>query len=372
MSTNLTLLVHDYDAAAARERRAQLQQVLPDAAVMSFEHRHRLLSFIAELEPVPDLGTWPLALIDLQGDGPEARGEHLLATINEHPSLTHRVALIAFTRYGFASRDGSLRAKGARAVLSPLKLKHQRGLRRGLNLLAKGSTDFAHIGEAPSNRKDEEVIRQLVRLFPDLSDPALDEQACWEQAREILHICRLAYEGYDDEAIKTATGLKRRQFDRLVEQLTENPAARALNLVPAAGTKANLGKVIEILRPHLDETQLIWVATEERHELHGRVRIDWVRDRVADRYPSAADPAELGDDAWIPPAYLDALRRFLSIYQGVPKRARDPEGNQDPTAVAVGHLAGELGVEFDQANHFVVHALMCLEDAEYERQKIAA
>jgi hypothetical protein len=372
MTGSLTLLVHDYDPAAVQERWRQLEAVLPDATVVPFPRRDVLLAYIADLDPAPPLGPWPLALIDLQGEGPEARGEHLLATINEHPDLTGRVALVAFTRYNFEGRDESLRAMGARAVLSPRNLRRQKDLRRGLELLAQGSTDFARIGEPPSRGKDQEAMLQLAQLFPELADPDMDEQVRWERAREILHICRLDHEGYDDKAIKAAMGLERRRrwFDGLRKQLTTNRVARAADLVPPAG-KAKLGKVIEFLHPQLDETELIWEVTEERNRLRGTGRIDWARDRISDRYQEGVAPDELQEDDWIPPTYLQALRRFLAIYDELPKRSRGGK-KADPIDAALAQVAEEMEIDFDRANHYVTHAVMCLEDAEYEREKLAA
>ncbi|MBS1894044.1 MAG: hypothetical protein JST59_22320 [Actinobacteria bacterium] len=367
---DLTILVHDYDPMAVRERREQLEQALPEAVILPFNRRERLLAAIAEMDPVPDLGPWPLALIDLQGEESEARGEHLLATINENPDLKDRVALIAFTRYGFENRDDALRAMGTRAVLSPLNLEKQEGLSSELELLARGSRNFAHLGEPPSSRHDEEVVRQLGRLFPELQDKRLDEREGWERAREILHVCRLDFEGYDDVAIQAAAGLSRRQFDKLRDQLTANPAARAANIVSAGGKKPNLGKVIEFLRPHLDETPLIWDVTVERDRLSGTGRIEWVRDRVADRYPPGEE-LDKRDDAWIPPLYLRALRRFLAIYDSLPKKSPSPrKGRYDPVKEALAQLAVEMEMTRDQAKHYVTHAVLCLEDAEYERSEL--
>jgi hypothetical protein len=368
----LTILVHDYDPVAVRDRRKQLEQALPGAVVLPFNRRERLLAAIAEMDPAPPLGPWPLALIDLlQGEESEARGEHLLATINEHPGLTSRVALIAFTRYGFENRDDALRAMGTRAVLSPLNLERQDGLRSELELLARGSTNFAHLGEPPSSRHDEEVVRQLGRLFPEVEDKKLDERERWERARKTLHVCRLDFEGYDDVAIQRAAGLTRRQFDKLRAQLTANPAARAANIVSAGGKTPNLGKVIEFLRPCLDETPLIWDVTVERDRLSGTGRIEWVRDRVADRYPPGEEPGALPDDAWIPPLYLQALLRFLAIYDALPKKSPGPrKGRYDPVKEALAQLAVAMEIDRDRAKHYVTHAVLCLEDAEYERSEL--
>lgn len=366
----LTLLIHDYDEAAALERRDQLERALPDAEAIAFHRRDEFLAAIAKLDPAPIDGPWPLALIDLQGEGQEAPGEHLLATINEHPDLTGRVALIAFTRYGFKNRSDALRAMGARAVLNPIDLDREEGLRSELQLLAEGSTEFVHIGKPAARGKDRELIRRLSFLFPELDDEGMDERARWERAREIIHICRRDREGCDDTEIKDAFGLTRRKFDKLRNQLTTNPAARRAGIMPPSGKTADLGKVIEYLRPYLDETPLIWDATIERNRLSGTGRISWVRDRVVDRYPPEVAADELHDDAWIPSFYLDALRRFLSIYDSLPKKAPAPSQKKyDPIRAALEQLAAALEVSFDCANHYVTHAVMCIEDDESERSE---
>jgi hypothetical protein len=364
----LTLLVHDYDPAAAKKRSSDLRKAVPNATVHTFHRRDRLLRWISELEPVEGEEHWPLALIDLQGeDDLEARGEHLLATINEHPRLRDRVALVAFTRYGFETRHDVLRAMGARAILSPINLRNQASLVPDLELLAIGSTDFNEIGEAPADDRGKELLRVLATLFPELDDPDLDEAERWEEARWILQICRLDREGYDNAAIlQQVPRLKDRRFKQLRDQLLKSPGARALNLIPPMGKTAQLGSVIDALRPHLDGP-MIWEVTTERTRLEGAGRLSWVKDRLDDRYPRGVVSAE-DDDAWIPPEYLRKLRRFLEIYE-----AQSTHTHPSTKALfwrvmaAVEQLAGELGVEPEEAGHYVAHAVMCLEDAEAER-----
>lgn len=359
----LTLLVHDYDAVAVEKRGRQLREALPHADVRCFNRRDELLDEIAKRKPAPPQGPWPLALIDLHDEGVRAPGEHLLATINEHPDLRGRVALIAFTRYGFDNRMESLREKGARAILSPVNLRNQDGLRSALGLLAGGSNVFARIGEPPSRHKDSEVVGQLARLFPELDAPDLDESKRWERAREILLICRLDREGHDDKAIKSVTGISRRRFEKLRDQLAASPATRAAGLIAPAAKKAELGRVIDFLGPHLDETQLIWDVVEEREHLTGPGRIEWVRDRVDNRYAPLPAPVKSRGDTWIPPDYLYALRRFLVIYDDLPKKKPS-----ETIESALRQLAKETGLNLDTARHYVTHAVMCLEDAEDERE----
>lgn len=371
-SAPLTLIIHDYDPVAAEDRRTDLLATIAGAEVRAISRRRELLTAVSELPPVDRRARRPLALIDLQGeDDRTARGEHLLATINEHPSLQDRVALVAFTRYGFAQRDEILKAKGARAVLNPVNLHRQDGLAGELDLLATGSSPFVHIGEPPSRNNDKEVVEKLATFFPELHDDSISERARWERAREILRACQLDREGFDDkEIIARVPKVGKRGLRRLQDQLLASPAAIAAELIAPMEKRPSLGRVIDELAPYLDETPLIWVVTNERERLEGPGHLAWVRERVADRYPPEGAPPA-GDDAWIPPDYLDVLRRYLDAHAAL---SRGIGGGNFSTAAlfqrtqaAIEHIAAELDLDPEQARHYASHAVMCLEDAEAER-----
>jgi hypothetical protein len=363
----LQLLVHDYSATELSLRTEALKVALPEVSVRPFQRRRRLLQTVAELNPAAPQGPWPLCLIDLQGSSDSiAKGEHLLGTINEHPGLTGRVSLIAFTRFGSERRENVLQAHGARAILSPRHLDRQKGLAEGLALLAGGSTDFAKLGEPPSREKDWQAIEMMAQFFPQLEDERIDETKRWHTARMILLVCRLSFEGCDDQTILRSAGIKRPTLKKLRRQLAASAHARA-TFVPAGANHADLGRFHEFFRPNLEETPLIWEATVERNKLRGPGRIEWAEERLAARYPDPREIADPYDDTWIPPLYLNALFRFLEIYGTLPKRSRSGREKPDPIGEAEAQLAAELGVEPERAAHFVTHAVMCLEDAEDER-----
>jgi hypothetical protein len=371
---NLTLLVHDYDPQAAEERSQDLQAALPGAEVHTFNSRRLLLETIAALPPVGPGERWPLALIDLQGeDDRNARGEHLLATINEHPRLRGRVALVAFTRYGFDQHDEVLKAKGARAVLNPVNLHRQKTLASELQLLAAGSQSFVPIGEPPSRKKDREVVEKLASYFQELFNDFPDERDRWERARQILRICQLDREGFDDRAIvERVPGLNRRGLESLQDQLLASPAALAEELIAPMEKRPSLGRVIDVLAPYLDETPLIWDVTNERERIEGPGHLSSLRELIADNYPLDEEPPE-DDEAWIPPTYFVALRRYLALHAELSSQKRGGNASTgtlfERTDAALAGVAAELGLGPEQARHYVCHAAMCLEDAAAERSR---
>lgn len=375
-SAPLTLIVHDYDPVAAEDRSEDLQAAVPGAEVRTFSSRRLLLETVAALPPVAPGERWPLALIDLQGeDDRNARGEHLLATINEHAGLQGRVALVAFTRYGFGQHDEVLEAKGARAVLNPVNLHRNEALVGELQLLAAGSQTFVHIGEPPSRERDREVVEKLASFFRELHDDFPSERDRWERARQILRICQLDREGFDDRAIrKLVPNLGRRGLESLQDQLLESPAALTEELIAPMEKRASLGGVVKALAPYLDETPLIWDVTNERERIEGPGRLASVRERVADRYPPAGPPPE-GDDAWIPADYLTALRRYFAAHAELSSLRGGGNPSTDTlfelTDAAIERVAAELKLDPEQARHYICHAVMCLEDAEAERSREA-
>lgn len=364
--SSLHLLVHDYDPAALEERYEELVAALPGASVYPYSSRAELLRDAAGFPESPT-GNWPLALIDLQEDsGVQARGEHLLATINEHPLLRRRVVLVAFTRYGYESHDRELRARGASAVLSPIRLGEIPDLQRELEVLATGTAQFARIGEPPSSDADRRVVERLAALFPSLEDPQLDERERWERARRILVLCHLKHDGWEDAAIKRLSWVRDRELAELRAELLSSPAAQP-PLISAAGRIPHLDRVIDAMLPHLQGSEFIYDVVSERTRLDAVPRLNWVRDRIVDRYPPAGPVPE--DDAWIPPEYLDALRRFFAQFDRLPRASSHAktETFAERSRRALEGVAAEMGLEPKQAEHYVTHAVMCLEDAEAEQ-----
>lgn len=363
---SLHLLVHDYDPAALEERYEELVAALPGASVYPYSSRAELLREIAELPEAP-ANDWPLALIDLQEEsGVQARGQHLLATINEHPLLRRRVILVAFTRYGYESHDRELRARGAGAVLSPIRLRETPNLRRELEVLATGTAQFARIGEPPSSDADRRVVERLAVLFPSLGDPELDERERWARARRILALCHLKHDGWEDAAIKRLPWVKDRELAELRAELLSSPAVQP-PLITAAGRIPHLDRVVDAMLPHLQGSEFIYDVVSERTRLDAVPRLNWVRDRIVDRYPPEGPAPE--DDAWIPPEYLDALRRFFAQFDRLPPASSHAktETFAERSQRALEGVAAETGLQPKQAEHYVTHAVMCLEDAEAER-----
>ncbi len=363
----LRLLVHDYDEGGLRERYEALVAALPETVIEPHSSRASLLTDIAGLPESPQHGVWPLALVDLQDEhGVQARGEHLLATIDAHPQLRRRVVLVAFTRYGYETHDSALRQRGARAVLSPIDLDEIPDLRRELEVVASGTAPFARIGEPPSSDADRRVVERLALLFPALDDPGLDERSRWERARRVLTLCHLKHDGWDDAAIKRLPWVKDRDLDELRAELRLSPAARPL--ISAAGRTPHLDRVIDVMLPHLQGSELMYDVLSDRTRLDAVPRLGWIRERLADRYP-AEGPAPKDDDAWIPPTYLEALRRFFELVDGLPAPAghAKTETLTERSQRAIAVVASELEVEPEVAGRYVTHAVMCLEDAEAER-----
>lgn len=360
----LNLFVHDYDQAALEERYEELVVALPGASIYPYSSRAELLREISELPESPN--NWPLALIDLQEDGGvQARGEHLLATINEHPLLRRRVVLVAFTRYGYESHDRELRARGASAVLSPIRLGETPNLQRELEVLATGTAQFARIGEPPSSDADRRVVERLSALFPSLENSQLDERERWARARRILVLCHLKHDGWEDAAIKRLPWVSERDLPNLRAELLSSPAAQP-PLISAVGRIPHLDRVIDVMLPHLQGSEFIYDVVAERTRLNEVARLDWVRDRLIDRYPPAGSAPE--DDAWIPPEYLDALRRLFDQFDRLPPASSHArtETLAERSQRALDGVAAEMGLQPKQAEHYVAHAVMCIEDAEAE------
>jgi hypothetical protein len=364
----LELLVYDPDIGALEERCADLEAALPGTRPKGFSSRAGFLKAVSMLPESPR-GYWPLALVDLQEDhGVQARGEHLIATIDAHPRLRRRAVLVAFTRYGFETHDETMRALGAQAMLSPIGLDENPELRDELEALASGSPTWARIGEPPNSEADRHVIERLALLVPSLSDPELDERARWKRTRDILAMCHLKHDGWEDTDIKKLPWVGADDLKDLRAELRLHPAARS-RLMSEAGRTVELQRVVSLMLPHLQGSKFIHVVQSERTRLDTPQRWDWIRDRLGDRYSPEGPDDEVVDDAWIPPNYLGALRRFLAAldrlpsggnHAGTPKRIERAD-----RAIAV--VASEMGIETAEAKRQVIHAAMCLEDAEAER-----
>ena len=375
-SAPLTLIVHDYDPVAAQDRSEDLLSAVPGAEVRAFSSRRGLLEAVAALPPVAPGEPWPLALIDLQGDDDRnARGEHLLATINEHARLRGRVALVAFTRYGFGQHDEVLEAKGARAVLNPVNLHCQEGLvgDRSRSLRARRASFTS--GSPLRAKRTGRSWRSSPPSSRQLHDDFPSERDRWERARRILRICQLDREGFDDRAIrKLVPNLGRRGLESLQDQLLKSPATLTEELIAPMEKRPSLGRVIDVLAPYLDKTPLIWDVTNERERIEGPGHLASVRERVADRYPPAGAPPE-DDDAWIPPDYLTALRRYLAAHAELSSQRGGGNASTETlfelTDQAIERVAVELELDPEQARHYICHAVMCLEDAEAERSREA-
>jgi hypothetical protein len=364
--SSLQIFVHDYDRVALGERCHDLRGALPGATILPFSSRAKLLRAIAELPESPQ-ANWPLALIDLQGDSDvQARGEHLLATINEHPRLRRRVVLVAFTRHGFNSRARELRARGASAVLSPIDLGEIGDLEERLEVQSTGAAPFEWIGEMSSDEADRRVVDRLGLYFPSLTDPELDERFRWKRAHDILVLCHLKYDGWDDATIGRLQGVKDRALDEARRDLLSSPAAQP-PLISTAGRVPQLDRVIDVMLPYLQGSEFIYDVVAERSRLDDAARLGVVRERVADRYPPTG-PASPDDDAWIPPDYLDALRRFIAQFDRLPPAGSHPrqETLAERSQRAIEGVAAGMGIEPKAAEHYVTHAVMCLEDAEAE------
>ena len=368
--SSLQLFVHDYDRVALGERYEDLRKALPAATIHPFSSRSKLLEWIAALPESPRTN-WPLALIDLQGDKDvQARGEHLLATINEHPLLRRRVVLVAFTRHGFRRRTRGLRARGAGAVLSPIDLGEIADLEERLGVLSTGAAPFEVIGETNSGEADQRAVDRLAIYFPSLEDPKLTKRERWKRAHDLLVLCRLKYEGWDDAPIARLKGVKDRALDDARKDLLSSPVAEP-PLVSTTGRVADLGPVIEKIIPHLQGSEFIYDVIVDRSGLDdAAARLEVVKDRVANRYPLTGSAAE-DDDAWIPPACLDALREFIAQFDQLPpaKSHASRETRAERSQRAIKGVATAMMIKPKVAEHYVTHAVMCLEDAEAESSR---
>jgi CheY-like chemotaxis protein len=366
----LRVLVYDQDLADLDERAALLQRRFPYSSVDAYNSRRELLADIAGL-PVHVPGErWPLALIDLVHDGLTAPGVHLVQTINEHPALNDRVAIVAFTRYGHTQRDELLHASGARAVLSPEELLNPSGgllaLTSALELIAKGSTNWIRIGDPPSAADDLALLARMTELFPELEEHVIGSREQWDRVREILLVCKLFDAGYTQKAVEDQLETTRAAIDKLRRQLQSNPKALSAGVVKIGSTSVDLGRIPAGLEPFLGRSRAIWELVPPREELDGAGRLRWLAGLVADLYPADLDepaPALPPDrEAWVPPEYVPWLRRFFGTCMLLRENKHDnPKADVDR---AINVVAAMFDVPRERARHGIVHAVLCLEDSE--------
>jgi hypothetical protein len=367
----LHLIVHDYDPGALDERVTDLRDTFPHAQVEPFCTRHELLSRIAQL-PI-DAARRPVALIDLQGDEDRrARGVHLIGTISRHPRLFGRVVAVAFTRYGHSSRDASLETDGARGVLHPAVLSADRhaSVAADLERLAAGDPRFVRIGVPATINEQRTVIDRLEALFPGEFQEG-NEQARWERGKEILFICRMSLDGYQDTDIRARLRCSDKRLKRLREQLIHSREALRIGAI-GAGRTADLGAVARAIYANIDEPEARWALTADRNDLFQPARLTHASDRFEDRYGPAEDPAApiREDPVWMPPGSVKLLRAFFAAY----KRAADGTRKPNPDIetidarrdLAVAEAAQVTEVEFRRARDEVEHAILCLEEADLD------
>jgi hypothetical protein len=366
----LHLLVQDRDRRDLHNRVDALAACMPNATIEAFETRRSLLARIAGLPPHKPGERWPLVLIDLFDQDRTAPGVHLLLTVQEHPELSDRVALVAFTRYGHRELDDLLRACGARAVLSPQELLSPTGgfvaLLGDLDLLAKGSTAWIRIGDPPSDEEDLPLIDRMIELFPELDDHVRGSPEQWERVRWILLVCKLLEAGYSLKAVERQLDVGRTAIENLREQLEGNRNAFAAGVVKAGSTSVDLAAVPGGLTSFIGRSRAVWELAPPRDTLDGAERLRWLKGLVEDLYPLDPDepapklPADR--EAWVPPEHLPWLRHFLKVYGSLRDgKHSDPKPDVDR---AIDIVAGMFDVPRERARHGIVHAVLCLEDSE--------
>jgi hypothetical protein len=358
MPDGLRLIVHDFDVEEMRSRAQQLKRALPDAAVRGFATRRGLLEHVRSL-PSPCPGLFPVCLIDLQHPDREDRGEHLIRTVDLHPLLTGRVALVAFTRFNHPHRTEALERIGARGLLSPLHVDDPQ-LRQWLVRVASGPSRVISFGEPPSTEEDMKFLARMAELFPYLTElDELDPTAALEEAVRILTICRLFHDGYDTPgvlALAQDLGCSTRgHVDTLRERL-DPIKAYEIGAVKGTGGKIDLGAVIPAVARFDDRSsERVDHIALDRSKLDGLATIQWVQSVPLDR----RDPTQ--DGAWAPPDYLPLLDRFVELHERErPKRHPSKQAMADASTRALEGVAAATGLSSDEVRERVVHAIACV------------